>query len=110
MAVVLEGSGNDIADVNLRRVHALNSVTTELGSSAGAECKDPKRGRIETQPPVLAHKMASGQAHQLAMNFVSKNDAAAFRCASVGSAGAASREYFTQGRFLKSRAELNARL
>ena len=105
MAVVLEGSGNDIADVNLRRVHALNSLTAELGNSAGAEYKDPKRGRLETQPPVLAHKVASGHAHQLAIHFLSKNDAAASRCASVGSAGEASQEYFTQRRFLMSRAE-----
>ena len=45
--VVLEGSGNDTADVNLRRVHALNSVTTELGSSVGTEYHAPKRGRID---------------------------------------------------------------
>ena len=95
MAVVLEGSGNDATDLNLRRVHALNSISSKLGGTAPAEYYDSKGGRLESLHPDVTRKLASAQIYQMAMFHLSKPDGQAFRCASVECSASRSVEDFS---------------
>ena len=81
-AVVMERSGNDVVDVNARRVTAMNSLMQQLGKSAEPDQPDLEFGTLDKEDMDLRQGIVRDALLSLCVENLATHDLRLFRCAS----------------------------
>ena len=81
-AVVMERSGNDVVDVNARRVTAMNSLMQQLGKSAEPDQPDLELGTLDKDDMDLRQGIVRVALLSLRVENLATHDLRLFRCVS----------------------------
>ena len=81
-AVVMERSGNDVVDVNARRVTAINSLMQQLGKSTEPDQPDLELGTLDKEDMDLRQGIVRDALLSLCAENLATHDLRLFRCAS----------------------------
>ena len=78
----MERSGNDVVDVNARRVTAMNSLMQQLDKSAEPDQPDLERGTLDKEDVELGRRIVSDALLSPCVENLATHDLRLFRCAS----------------------------